>query len=54
MALVVRAKVKDACKGMRCSGDLMDALDKKVAALLKEAGARAKANGRQTIRAADL
>ncbi len=52
--LVVRSKVKEACKGMRCAGDFTVALDKKVAELLKEASARAKANGRATIRPADL
>ncbi len=54
MALVVRSKVKEACKGMRCSGDFIGALDKKVNEILKEAAARAKANGRATIRPADL
>lgn len=52
--MVVRSKVKEYCRGMRCSGDLFDALDKKVAEILKEAGKRAKENGRATIRPCDL
>jgi len=54
MALVVTSKVKEACKGMRCSGDFTSALDKKVDVMLKEACARAKDNGRATCRPCDL
>jgi len=54
MALVVTSKVKEACTGMRCSGDFSGALDKKVGDLLKEAVARAKENGRATVRPCDL
>ena len=54
MALVVRSKVKEACKGMRCAGDFYDALDRKVKDMLTEASRRAKENGRATIRPADL
>ncbi len=53
-ALVVKSAVKGACKGMRCSGDFMKALDGKVAEILADASKRAKANGRATIRPADL
>lgn len=53
--LTVRAAVKKWCpKGMRISGDLYAALDKAVAETLNAAAKRAKANGRATIRAADL
>jgi histone H3/H4 len=53
--LVVKSAVKaKAPKGMRVSGDLYDGLDKAVADLLNAAAKRAKANGRSTIRAADL
>lgn len=53
--LVVKSAVKaKAPKGMRVSGDLYDGLDKAVADLLSAAAKRAKANGRSTIRAADL
>ena len=54
MSLIVRSKVKSALKGMRASGDIYDALDKKVEEVLKKAAVRAKANGRATVRAADL
>ncbi len=54
MALVVRSKVKEACKGMRCSGDFYAAVDRKVGEILKEAARRAKENGRQTIRPTDI
>jgi hypothetical protein len=54
MALVVTSKVKEACTGMRCSGDFTTALDKKVSVLLKDACARAKDNGRATCRPCDL
>ena len=54
MALVVRSAVKKSVKGMRFSGDFFKALDKKLAADLKEAAARAKKNGRATIRPYDL
>ena len=54
MALVVRSKVKEACKGMRCSGDFYEALDKTVKDMLGDAMRRAKENGRATIRPADL
>lgn len=53
-SLVVRSAVKSQCKGMRCSGDFMTALDKHVAEALQRAAKRAKANGRATIRPADL
>lgn len=54
MSLVVRSKVKATIKGMRASGDLYDALDKKVEEILKKASVRAKSNGRATVRAQDL
>jgi len=53
-ALVVRSKARECCKGMRVSGDFFDALDKEVENLLKKAVKRAKANGRSTLRPADL
>ena len=53
-ALVVKSAAKAACKGMRCSGDFMGALDKRVAEMLQDASRRAKANGRATIRPADI
>lgn len=54
-SLIVKSAVKAKCpKGMRVSGDLYDAVDKAVVDLLNSAAKRAKANGRTTIRAADL
>ena len=53
-ALVVKSAVKAHCKGMRCSGDFVSALDKAVADMLVDATKRAKANGRATIRPADI
>lgn len=54
MSLTVRSKIKSALKGMRASGDLYMALDKKVEMLLKDAAKRAKDNGRATVRPCDL
>ncbi len=53
---VVQSKVKALAKkkGFRFSGDAVGALSKKVEEALARAGARAKANKRQTIKAADL
>ena len=48
----VRAQIKKA--GMRVAGDLWDALDDKIRGDLKRAAERAKADGRKTVRAADL
>lgn len=56
MGLVVASAVKEAIKKaeMNCGGDLIDALDKKVEALIGDAVARAKSNDRKTVRAGDL
>ena len=54
MSLIVRSKIKTSVKGMRISGDFYNALDKKVEDVVREAGRRAKSNGRATIRPADL
>ena len=55
MGLVVKSEVGDFFKkkGMRTSGSVFEALDRQVAAMLGEAAARAKANGRQTVMAQD-
>ncbi|MCD6434554.1 MAG: DUF1931 domain-containing protein [Candidatus Diapherotrites archaeon] len=54
--LVVASKVREVIKANGCNtaGDLVDALDREVEALLRKAAERAKANGRKTVRAADL
>ena len=54
MALVVKSAVRHSLKGMRASGDFFKALDKSVGDTLVKAVARAKANGRKTLRPADL
>ena len=51
---VVRSAVRKALKGYRVSGDFFKELDNKVQWKLKRASERAKANGRKTLRAADL
>jgi histone H3/H4 len=54
--LVVQSKVKDyaRAKGVRVSGDFIDALSDQVEGLVDDAIERAKDNGRSTIRASDL
>jgi len=54
MSLVVKSKIKEVVKGMRFSGDFANAMDKKVAEMVKEAAVRAKANGRATVRPNDI
>ena len=53
-SLVVKSAVRANLKGMRASGDFFTALDKAVAEWLTKAVARAKANGRKTLRPADI
>ncbi|MFH0860966.1 MAG: DUF1931 domain-containing protein [Candidatus Altiarchaeota archaeon] len=52
--LVVKAKIKDYAGGLNVSGDLAEALSKKVESVLSDAVERAKANGRKTLRPCDL
>jgi len=54
--VVVGSKVKEAVKGhgVRCSGDLVEALNGKVIAMLSDAVARCEANRRGTVRPQDL
>lgn len=56
--MIVKAKIKEAAvadgKQMNVAGDLADKLSEKVEALVKEACARAAANGRSTVMAKDL
>lgn len=54
MALVVKSAVRTRLKGMRASGDFFKALDKHIAEEIAKAVARAKANGRKTLRPEDL
>ena len=56
MSYVVASQVKQLVNkmGMMASGDLADAVSKYVEDGLSKAVARAKANGRKTVRAEDL
>jgi len=53
---VVQSKVRALAKkrGFRFSGEAVDALSRLVETAVTEAGARAKANKRQTIKASDI
>jgi hypothetical protein len=53
-SLVVKSAVRVHLKGMRASGDFFKALDKAVDDMLTRGIARAKANGRKTLRPADV
>lgn len=53
-SLVVKSAVRSHIKGMRASGDFFTALDKAVGMKIERAIARAKANGRKTLRPADV
>jgi histone H3/H4 len=53
-SLVVKSAVRSHIKGMRVSGDFFIALDKAVAYKIEKAIVRAKANGRKTLRPADV
>ncbi len=54
--LVVGSKMKDVVKAAGCmsSGDLIEAVSNKVHEMLEQATARAKGNGRSTVRPYDL
>ncbi|MDO8647358.1 MAG: hypothetical protein Q7R70_03000 [Candidatus Diapherotrites archaeon] len=54
--LVVTSKVKEAISkaDMNCSSDTPDALSAHVDAVIQKAVARAKANGRKTVRPEDF
>jgi histone H3/H4 len=56
MALVVTSAIKELIKSeqMNTAGDFPEALDAKVAELVKQACARAKSNDRKTVRSGDL
>ena len=54
--LIVGSKMKDVIKSAGCmsSGDLIEALSERVHSMLADAAARAKGNGRSTVRPYDL
>ncbi len=54
MSLVVKNAVRKAVRGYRVGGDFFKELDNKVSWKIKRAQERARANGRKTLRAADL
>lgn len=52
--LIIKSKIKAAVPELSVSGDVPEALNKKVLELLKQASERTKANGRRTLQARDL
>jgi len=56
VAYVVQSKVKDLVRNnkMKCSSDVVTGLNGLVSDAIKRGVDRAKANGRKTLRAADL
>jgi histone H3/H4 len=54
--LIIASKMKETVRAIGCmsSADLLEALSEKVHDLLREAAARAKSNGRSTIKPHDL
>jgi histone H3/H4 len=52
--IIIKSKIKDAVPDLNVSGEVPEALNKKVIQLLKDASERAKANGRRTLQARDL
>ena len=55
-SIIVQSKVREAIKALdlRTDSNVVDALNDKVHAMLKDAAARAKRNGRGTLRPYDL
>ncbi len=56
VSLVVQSKVKELVKKgkMKCSSDVIDGMNEVVQRHIDRGIARAKANGRKTLRASDL
>ena len=52
--LVVKAKLKDVCKGFNVAGDLAEGLSAKVGAAIDDAVKRADSNGRKTVMGKDV
>ncbi|MFC1741954.1 histone-like protein [Nanoarchaeota archaeon] len=52
--LVVKAKLKDVCKGFNVAGDLAEGLSGKVGAAVDDAVKRADGNGRKTVMGKDV
>ncbi len=56
VSLVVQSKVKELVKKgkMKCSSDVINAMNSVITEAVSKGIARAKANGRKTLRASDL
>ena len=54
MPIIVKSKVKEICGEINVGGDFVEALDKKVQQMVRDAIERAKANNRRTIMAKDI
>ncbi|MBI5148228.1 NFYB/HAP3 family transcription factor subunit [Candidatus Pacearchaeota archaeon] len=52
--LVVKKNIRKIAKDINISEDVSPALDKKIEQIIKEAIARAKANGRKTLQGKDI
>jgi histone H3/H4 len=52
--IIVKAKIKEVIGNVNLGGDFADALNEKVKGLVKQAVARAEANGRKTVMAKDI
>lgn len=52
--LIVKSKIKSAVPDLSVSGDVPEALNKKVLEILDAASKRAKLNGRRTLQARDI
>ncbi len=54
--LCVKSKIKEAIKTqeLNCAGDVFDALDSVINNCLTQGAARAKANGRKTVKGHDI
>ena len=52
--LIVKSKIKEAVPELNVASEVAEALNEKVLSLLKDASARAKANGRRTLQSRDL
>lgn len=52
--LIVKSKVKEFVGDMSVGADFYDALNKEVAAIIKKAKDRCKANNRSTLKARDV
>jgi histone H3/H4 len=52
--IIVKAKIKEVAGDFNVAGDVAEALNKKVEQMVRDACARAEANGRKTIMSKDF